>query len=351
MDDSTLRDRLAQLGLSEKEVDTYLSILGSGEATASEIADDTGVSKRYVYSISESLEDRGFVEVNDHVVPTTIRARPPEEVIDSLTDRLEEMSGALTTRYSASAREPQQFDVIKSRVTVIKRLREYIADAESEIMLSVPQQYLPEISEELAAAVDRGVLVMLVASSADELRPDDVSSLATVARSWDRAMPIMLTVDAQFGLVSPSEMVTQTNSDQRAIAFVQEQLVPVLSGSFLGNYWLMADEVAVADPDPLPVTYRDFRHAALQATLHQRAGHEVQVVAEVRPVRAENDTDHIEGTVVETRQALAEPQTNSYPIEHTLVVDIGDRTVSLGGAGSFLEDYETDEVTLSLAGE
>ncbi|MDS0219945.1 TrmB family transcriptional regulator [Haloarcula sp. S1AR25-5A] len=349
MDDSTLRDRLGQLGLSEKEVDTYLSILGSGEATASEIADDTGVSKRYVYSISESLEDRGFVEVNDHVVPTTIRARPPEEVIDALTDRLEEMSGALDSRYSASAREPQQFDVIKSRVTVIKRLTEYIRNAEREIMLSVPQQYLPEISEELSAAVDRGVLVMLVVNSADDLNPDDVAGLASVVRSWDRAMPIMLTVDAQFGLVSPAEMVTRTNSDQRAIAFVQQQLVPVLSGSFLGNYWLMATEVTVTDPAPLPATYLDFRHAVLQATLHLRAGHDVQVSAEVRPVQPGDDTTHIEGAVVETKQGVAEPETNSYPIEHTLLVDIGDRTVSLGGSGSFIEDYETDEVTLSLA--
>jgi len=350
MDDSTLRDRLGQLGLSEKEVDTYLSILGSGEATASEIADDTGVSKRYVYSISESLEDRGFVEVNDHVVPTTIRARPPEEVIDALTDQLEEMGGALDSRYSASAREPQQFDVIKSRVTVIKRLTEYIRNADREIMLSVPQQYLPEISEDLAAAVDRGVLVMLVVSSADDLRAEELTGLASVIRSWDRAMPIMLTVDAQFGLVSPAEMVTRTNSDQRAIAFVQQQLVPVLSGSFLGNYWLMATEVSVTDPATLPATYHDFRHAVLQATLHLRAGHDVHVSADVRAVQADDDITTIEGTVVETKQGVAEPETNSYPIEHTLVVDIGDRTVSLGGSGSFIEDYETDAVTLSLAG-
>ncbi|MBV0902588.1 TrmB family transcriptional regulator [Haloarcula salina] len=348
MDDSTLSDRLSQLGLSDKEVDTYLSILQSGEATASEIADDTGVSKRYVYSISNSLEDRGFVAVNDHVVPTTIRARPPEEVVDSLTDRLEEMGGALDERYSESVKEPQQFDVIKSRTTVVKRLTEYIADADHEIMLSVPQQYLPEVGEELAAALDRGVLVMLVVSSADDFRAEDAAGRGTVVRAWDHEMPIMLTVDAQFGLVSPAEMVTRTNSDQRAIAFVQRQLVPVLSGSFLGNYWPMAEEVFVADPAPLPATYRDFRHAVLQATLRRRAGETVQAAAQVSPVQADDDPGRVEGAVVETRQGLVEPHTNAYPIEHSLVVDVGDRTVTLGGSGSFLEDYETDAVTLSL---
>jgi len=76
MEDSSLIDRLERLGLSEKEIDTYLSILEHGEAKASTIADDAGVSKRYVYSVSEKLEDRGFVEVNDHAVPTLIRANP-----------------------------------------------------------------------------------------------------------------------------------------------------------------------------------------------------------------------------------------------------------------------------------
>lgn len=347
MDDSTLRDRLTRLGLSEKEVDTYLSILRNGEATASEIADDTGVSKRYVYSISESLGDRGFVDVNDHVVPTTIRARPPAEVVDSLTDELEEMGGALESRYSTAERKPQQFDVIKSRATVVKRITEYITDAEREIILSVPQQYLPEVTDELTAAVDRGVLVLVVVSDAEGMESEDVTGWASVARTWDHAMPIMLAADARYGLVSPAEMVTRTTTDQRAITLVQEQIVPILSGSFLGNYWPLASEVYVTAPASLPATYRDFRHAVLQATLRLRAGDEVRVSAPIRPVRAADDLGRIDGTVVETRQGLTEPRTNASPIEQTLVVDVGDRTVTLGGSGSFIEDFETEEVTLS----
>ena len=48
MDDATLRAHLRRFGLSEKEVDTYLTLLEHGEATASTIADVAGVSKRYV---------------------------------------------------------------------------------------------------------------------------------------------------------------------------------------------------------------------------------------------------------------------------------------------------------------
>jgi len=346
MDDSTLEDRLTQLGLSEKEVDTYLSILRNGEAKASEIADDTGVSKRYVYSISESLEDRGFVEVNDHVVPTTIRARPPSEVIDSLTDQLTEMGSALEDRFTATEQDPQQFDVIKSRVTVVKRLSEYLAKAEEEVMLSVPQAYLPEVADELRAAVDRGVMVLLIVSGADGIGEADLAGRASVARAHGPEMPIILTIDGTFGLVVPGEMIIRSNSDQRAIAFAQRQVVPIISGSFLGNYWPTAEQRYVAEPLSLPATYRNFRAAVLQAMLRLRDGDTVTCEASVQPVQADDEPGTIEGTVVDTRQGLVEPQTNEYPIEHTLVVETDAGTVTVGGQGSFLEDYETDEVHL-----
>ncbi|WP_276270736.1 TrmB family transcriptional regulator [Haloarcula litorea] len=347
MDDTTLADRLGQLGLSEKEVDTYLSILRNGEAKASEIADDTGVSKRYVYSISASLEERGFVEVNDHLVPTTIRARPPSEVIESLTNQLTEMETALDDRYADTERTVQQFDVIKSRVTVVKRIREYIGDAEEEVMLSVPQQYLSELTDELAAAVDRGVMVLLIVSSTGDVDRETIAGCASVVRAHEPEMPIILTIDGTFGVVVPAEMIVRSNSEQRAIAFGQPQVVPIISGSFLGNYWPMAEQCYVNEPQSLPRTFGNFRAAVFQATLRLRNDDAVAIDAPVQSVRADDQRDRIEGTVVDTRQGLIEPKTNSYPIEHTMVVDTGDEVVSIGGAGSFLEDYETTEVTLS----
>lgn len=58
MDEDALRTRLRDFGLSEKEVSTYLTILDHGEAKASDIADDAGVSKRYDYSVADDLETR-----------------------------------------------------------------------------------------------------------------------------------------------------------------------------------------------------------------------------------------------------------------------------------------------------
>jgi sugar-specific transcriptional regulator TrmB len=349
MDDATLSAQLTRLGLSEKEVDTYLTVLERGELTASEIADATGVSKRYVYSISESLEERGFVTVDDHVVPTTIRAREPGEVIAGLTDELAAMESALSERHARVERDRQQFDVVKSRSTMLKRIASYVSAADHEITLSISADQLPEIESELRAAVDRGVLVMLLLNDApvDGLDPADFAGTATLVRAWDQVTPLTLTVDRQYGIVAPVEMAARSNSDRRAITFAQRDIAPVLTGSFFGNYWPMAEEVHVGRPQSLPAEYGSFRHAVLDATLYHREDRAVGVEAAVAPCQGDSDRESIAGTVTATRQGLVEPTTNDVPIENALVVDTDDGEYSVGGPGALLEDFEaTDVVTL-----
>jgi len=352
MDDTTLSERLMQLGLSEKEVDTYLTVLKQGEATASEVSDATGVSKRYVYSISESLEDRGFIHVDDHVVPTKIRAREPSEVIDILTNDLSEIEPALSERHAQTEHEIQQFDVVKSRTTMLKQMGSFISEANNELTLSIGYDQLQEVGDELRAAVDRGVLVMVLVNgvSADELDEGEFGGIATIVRVWDQPAPLTLTVDQQYGVVAPIEMVARSNTNRRAITFAQREIVPVLTGSFFGNYWPMATQAHIAEPRPLPAEYGCFRHAVLDATLHLRNDRPVAAEATVTPCRDTDDRRSIEGTVIGTRQGLVEPATNDFPIENSLTVKTDNRRFSVGGPGALLEDFEAkDTVTLTRA--
>ncbi|KTG10941.1 transcriptional regulator [Haloprofundus marisrubri] len=349
MDDAALGNVLQQFGLSDKEIDTYLTLLEHGEAKASTVADAAGVSKRYVYSISEKLEDRGFVSVNDHVVPTTIRANPPEEVIESLTENIETMRPALEARYSQVAPETERFEVIKSRVTVLKRIRSLIDDADEEVTLSLPAANLNEVADSLRAAVDRGVLVLLVVADADSTLQTELDGVASVARAWTEPMPTMLTADQRVGLVAPTEMITRSNSGARAISFTEPRLGPVIVGSFLGNYWPMAQQVYVAEPVSLPATYTNFRHAVFQTTLHLRANTPLRARIRGRRTRGRNGSDELVGHVVDVRQGLAAPSNNSFPVENTLVVETSEGLVTVGGGGAFVEDVEAESVTLERA--
>ena len=360
MDDRTLTDHLRRFGLSEKEVDTYLTLLERGEAKASTVADAAGVSKRYVYSVSESLADRGLVEVRDHAVPTTIRANPPEEVIDRLRSDVEAIRPGLEERFSRVESETEQFEVVKSRATVIKRARSLVDDAESEIVLSVPAGRLSELRDSLADALDRGVFVLLVVSDVDttselgESRTvngkDDASALegtASVVRTWSEAMPTLLTVDSSAGIVAPPELIRGGVSDRQAIVFAQEQIAPVIVGSFLGNYWPVATERHTAEPTELPASYENFRKAVFQATLHLRSG--TGLVATVAGRWTGDETDaKIAGPVVGVKQGTVKPTNNEFPVQHSFDIETDEGTVSVGGRGAFIEDVEADLVRFDV---
>ncbi len=339
MDDASLEDLLQRFGFSDKEVDTYLTILELGEAKASTIANEAGVSKRYVYSIAETLEERGFVGVNDHAVPTTIRANPPQEVLDKLTGDIDQMRPALETRFSRAAPRSERFEVVKSRVTVLKRLAELIERANAEIALAIPYRLLDEVAADLRAAVDRGVLVVLLVSGVDTDSRFEFDGVASVVRAWEQPMPTMVTVDKNVGLVAPNEILTKPDSNTQAIIFAQEQIGPVLVGSFLGNYLPMGTEVYTAPPSDLPRTYQHFRHAVFQATLHLRAGNDVRARVSGEPLRDGVETTELAGNIVETRQGLIHPETNEFPVEMTLILETSDSRYSVGGYGAFVEDF------------
>jgi len=346
MDDATLRAHLRRFGLSEKEVDTYLTLLEHGEATASTLADIAGVSKRYVYSVSETLADRGFVEVSDHVVPTTIRALPPETVVDELVRDAEAMGPALEARYTRTEPAADDFEVVKSRVTVLKRVRSFIDDAEEELTLSVPRDVLDELDDALRAARDRGVLVVLLVSGTAEL-PAELADLASVVRVWRETMPLMLTVDRRIGTIAPVEMLASAHTDTQAIVFGQQHLGPVVVASFFGNYWPVAREAAVADPVELPATYENFWHSIFQATLWSRADADLRATIEGRTT-ADNEYVDLDCRVVGVTQGLIEPTNNSFPVEHSLTVEAEGRTYTVGGYGAFLETIEADRIRLAL---
>ncbi|WP_435361509.1 TrmB family transcriptional regulator [Haloarchaeobius sp. DFWS5] len=349
MDDTTLIDRLARLGLSEKEIDTYLTILDHGEAKASTIAQDAGVSKRYVYSVSEKLQARGFVEVNDHAVPTLIRANPPEEVVDRLTAELKTLGPDLSERWNRVTEDRREFEVVKARATVLKRIREFLTTATAEVTLSMPRSVLPEVADELRDTVERGVLVFLILTGdtgEGEPEIDGDRPVASVARVWEERAPVLFTVDTELGLFAPYDLLARANTGEQAVTIAQEQLVPVLVGSFFGNYWPMAEEAAVVEPTPLPKTFESFRQAVFEATLHRQAGVEVEATVEARPVPTEGDFETLTGRVVGVRQNLIVPGQSDLAVENSLTLDIGDRTISVGGPGAFVEDYEARSVRL-----
>ena len=342
-DDARLREELSVFGLSDTEIDTYLALLECGEASTSTVSETTDVTQRAVYNIAERLEQRGLVRVNDHASPTTIRALPPAEAIENLSDRLDSIRPSLEARFNETMPETPEIQMIKSRETALKRLRGAIAEATHELLLAVPQHVYPELEADLRNAVDRDVAVFLLIGGMDEIEGDgsQFAGVATVVRYWGESLPLVYTVDDAAALIGDSGIVSGTHTDDVAVTVSEPQLSGSILGMYFSAYWPAATELYVTEPDSLPKTYDWFRQATLHATLHHQAGTDLR--AEVQT----HDGTSLVGRIAEIRQAFIEPTTNDFTLENSFLIETDDGTVSVGGRGSFIEDYESESVRLS----
>lgn len=352
-----VRAELATFGLSEKEIQTYLSVLDHGEAEVSEISERADVSKRYAYNVAETLAERGLVRVNDHTTPTTVRARPPAEALDALASRLGALAPALERRFDRSEPQSAHFEEIKARRTALKRLRGILADVENEAFVSLPANVYGRLRSELEAAVERGVLVLLLLGDADGSAETGATGAngrdpagrfdgaATVVRRWTENVPFMVVGDNRSAMVGDPDLLTGAHGAETAVALAQPDLAGSVLSTFISGFWPVADEVFVGDPRPLPATYRTLRGAVVQATLHRRNGTALR--ATVDPESGPT----ISGPVTDVRQGLVEPRTNDFPVENCLVIDAEDRgVISVGGPGAFVEDYAAESVRLAEDG-
>ena len=349
MDDARFREHLRQFGLSDAEAETYLVVLRHGVATAGTVADEASVSRSYVYTVCERLAARGLVVIDEGSSPTRLRAVSPSEAIGTLSDHLQALEVGIGERY-AEADDTPLVEVIRSRRTLIARLRAIVDDAAHEVFLSVPERALSEVREPLSDAVDRGVLVsLLVTDPAVDDLSETVTDCATLVREWRATPPVVATADARIGVMAESGLLVGRHGPEQAVSLGQRQLVTALYEAFIGNYWPVATERFVADPLALPCDDVHFRIGFLSAAIHLDAGRDLLASVTATDVETGEKRRFERVPVVAARQSLVEPVTATFPAEHSLVLDTDEGDVTVGGVdgvGAFFETYATETVSL-----
>lgn len=335
-------DRLRRFGLSDAEADAFVVALEEGTATVSEIAAETELSRRYVYSVAESLADRGFVSLNEFASPTTVEARPPAAIFATLTEDFEALRTGIEARYHEAAVPANQFQVISLRSRLLSWLRQRIECATNEIVFAAPPPLFGDVLDDLTDAVERDVLVaVLLTGESVDGEWTALEPATSVARVWPVDTSIYFASDARHALVAPAPMGWREATGEHAVAFNdQEKVAPVLVGSLQGNHWLMGEQRHVTDPAPLPATFDHFRRAVLHAMLHEQRERTLRVTTEVKPAHTDESGTTLSGRLVGVEQGLVEPMTAQFPLQSSLRIRTDGEVVTVGGPAAFIEAYE-----------
>jgi len=241
----------------------------------------------------------------------------------------------------------ERYRNVHDREAAIEALRDLLAGAEEVVAFSAPVALVDELAADLEAALDRGVLVLLLVGGEPLESARGRSYPATLVRHWEPAANYVtsIVVDYHSGMLTEAQLHDSEGRSGRALVYHDRFLGDLQLNTLTIAWWQRSPEIFATKPTPLPVTHESFFYAVIDAAKYLRDDHDV--AARVEGVTtAEGEPTSVDGQLVNVRQNLVSPSTSSFPLEQSLFVAAGDRIVSVGGPSAQVEDLRAERVEL-----
>ncbi|TYL39121.1 TrmB family transcriptional regulator [Natronococcus pandeyae] len=170
--ESEALEAFERLGLTSYEAKVFIGLHQIGSGTARDVARVVDVPRSQVYSVAESLEERGLLEVQQS---SPIRYRPVsvEEARTTLEERFEREQERAFDYVSTVKQEPNgeetQEDIwtVRGRSRVDDRIADILSAADRRLLFGarLPELVTPQIEQTLEKRAAAGVEVVVVSSS------------------------------------------------------------------------------------------------------------------------------------------------------------------------------------------
>jgi len=350
MDTNTFISVLEEAGLSPYEADVYATLLEMGTASATEVADESGVPGPRIYDVLRSLTDRGYVETYEQDT-LQARAHDPNEVLTDLRERAEQFEAAaeeIETRWEQPELRHNKVSIVKRFGTVLDRTRQFIEESTHQIHLSGTIDDIEELREAIEAAHDRGVAIHLSIHAEDDDNPPEAEEFAGLAREvryrWLPA-PFVALIDRQKTCFFHHPDAV----DQYGILVDDRTHSYVFHWYFLASLWEHSKPIYSERNAELPIEYVDVRR--LVAEIGPLVAEGIRLAVSVEGYNTETgDPVSLTGTVTDTEHATSGSASPSLVAgQATLYVETDDSEVSVGGWGAIIEEVEATRVIIEDA--
>jgi len=352
MDTETFTDVLEEAGLSPYESEVYATLLEVGTASATEIADESGVPGPRIYDILRSLAERGYVETYEQDT-LQARAHDPAEVLADLRERASQFEAAaeeIETRWEQPELKHNNVSIVKRLETVIDRTRQFIEDSTHQVYLSASLDGIDELSDALEAAHERGVAVHLsvhTENGGEPPSPANFEGLCREARYRRLPAPFVALVDREKTCFFHHPDAV----DQYGVLVDDRTHSYVFHWYFLAALWEHCETVYSELSSELPAEYVDIRQ--LVADIGPLVEDGVSLAVSIEGYETETGQPvSCTGTVTETELATSTTDAVNPSLvagQATLYVETDDAELSVGGWGAIIEDIEATRVIVEDA--
>ncbi len=228
-DDKATIEVLLQLGFTEYESKTYLSLLRGSPATGYQISKDAGLPRSMVYEALGRLSNKGAVMSLPLGDTTRYAPVPVDVLLDNLRHKYED---TLDEAHERLSREEQRTPLeqvwnLDGRDAILMRAREMSRSATKELLISASDETLVDLISGLREASDRGVKVRLLLSGEAEISFGEVIRHPRAESALQKTgQSLVLVADGSqclIGGTGPSETCIWTGN--RHVVFIARQFI------------------------------------------------------------------------------------------------------------------------------
>ena len=186
------RKALERIGLTSYEIRTFSALLKSGELTASDLSQKSGVPYSKIYEVLGTLEEKGWIGSDDSR-PTRYFAKSPATGLETTRQKIEGdfaqnktvILNELVPLYEKSGTsEKPDIWVLSGATNIAAKILELVDSCRSEVMIALPgagQELVRQALPKLRSLHDRDVdITILTSDRLDEESLTAIKRLATV---------------------------------------------------------------------------------------------------------------------------------------------------------------------------
>ncbi len=234
--DYDLLNSLKTFNLTDYEAKAYIALASLGTSSVTEVSQICDVPRSNLYSVLESLNEKGFVDVQKGR-PVLFKAVSPEKALEDaereLTDRTKKAKENVVKKLKdfkgkESDIVPALIWGVKGYSNVLTKIAEMVKKARTEVLINVPDVSIfdEKVYNELEKASKRGVKIKIATERKGDI--DKFRKLCTI-RIRERIHGTDLVMDDKEVLVAPSLPI--------AAAWIDNPEMAVHVKDFLSLVW------------------------------------------------------------------------------------------------------------------
>ncbi len=184
------RKSLEKIGLTSYEIKTFSSLLKTGELTASDLSQKSGVPYSKIYEVLGTLEEKSWIGSDDSR-PTKYFAKSPSTGLDTTKQKMENdflhdqniILNELVPLYEKSGiSEKPDIWVLSGALNITAKILEMVDTCRNEVMIAIPEageELVRQALPKLRSLHDKGVDITILTS--DKIGDESVKAIKRVA--------------------------------------------------------------------------------------------------------------------------------------------------------------------------